>query len=185
MSKTNGAVAIDEKKQEKKNVEIKVSIGFKQNALPDYVWVDWNQIILGAGKIYKLKSGMVDEIHCAYFLQRIPAKFRQAFFEDVWRVLKVGGKAIFITPYWNTMRAYADFTHEWPPVTEMSFCFLNKKWREDQKIHYDMNCNFEFTTGYALEQDVATREESVRNHWVKHYANTVTDLHVTCIKAAM
>jgi hypothetical protein len=173
---------VDKKNEDK---SIRVSIGFKQNALPNYVWIDGNQILIGAGKIYKLKSGLVDEIHCPYFLQRIPARFRQAFFEEVWRCLKLGGKAIFITPYWNTMRAFADMTHEWPPITEMSFCFLNKKWMTDQKIHYSINCNFEFTTGYALEQDVQLKAEEVRNHWVKHYSNTVTDLHVTLIKAAM
>jgi len=167
----------------KKDEALKLSIGFKQNVPEGFRWLDGQQVIRNGGKL-PYRQETVEEIHSAYFLQRVPQWERGPFADEMWRVLKLEGKATIIVPYYTSMRAYSDWTQEWPPVTELTFCYLNRKWREDQKVHFQLDCNFDFTTGYAAENETKARSLEVQAHWVKHYWNAATDLQVNLVKKA-
>lgn len=127
-------------------------------------------------------TGVVDELRLAHHLNSIPGKERGKFMEEVWRALKPGGKCTVIVPYWSSMRATADFAGEWPPCSEMSFLYFNKKWRDDNKVHSELKCDFDFTYGYTPDPEVAARMPDVQAFWLKHYTNTALDLQVTLIK---
>ena len=104
--------------------------------------------------------------------------------DELYRVLAPGGKATVITPYYTSVRATQDFTHEWPPISPQSFLYFNKKWREDNKLthgHYDMKCDFDFTYGYSINADVGLRNDEARAFAVANYLNSVDDLHTTLI----
>lgn len=76
----------------------------------------------------------VDEVNCAHMLEHVPANKRIQFCNELWRALKPGAKARIVTPHWCSPRAYGDMTHEWPPVAEMFWTYLDKKWREDNSV---------------------------------------------------
>ena len=69
----------------------------------------------------------VEEVHCSHFLEHLTATERVQFMNEMWRVMKEGAKATLITPHWGSNRAYGDPTHQWPPVSEMWFYYLDPK----------------------------------------------------------
>lgn len=137
---------------------------------------------------HTFKDSIVDELFAGNFIEHIPARTRPRFFEEAWRVLKVGSLFTIVCPYWSSFRAYGDFTHEWPPICEFSFLYWNKNWREQNKLthgEYDIKCDFDFTYGYNLDGEFIPKHEEQRNYAVKHLVNSATDIQVTLIKRPM
>lgn len=130
-------------------------------------------------------DGSVSEIHSSHFFEHIAGHDRPRFMEEVYRVLETGGKATFITPYYKSPRATQDFTHMWPPISEESYLYFNKNWREQNKLthgYYDIKCDFDFTFGYAIDPNWQLRSEESKVFALRHYWNTISDLYVTLIK---
>jgi hypothetical protein len=126
----------------------------------------------------------VGEVHCSHFFEHIPALVRPLFMDELWRVMAHGAKALFITPFSRSYRATQDFTHEWPPITEQSYLYFNKSWREANKLthgYYDMQCDFDWMYADAMRADWAGKHEQQRAFAREHYMNVVEDLHVTLI----
>jgi hypothetical protein len=125
----------------------------------------------------------VDEVYSAHFFEHVPAKLRFGFMDELWRVLKPGQHAQIICPYYNGARASQDATHEWPPISEASFLYFNKSWRELNKLdHYQVTCDFDITYGYTFYPDWQSRSEEARAFAMKHYTNVIMDIHVSLVK---
>jgi len=131
---------------------------------------------------WKLADGSVEEASSLYLFQRIPARLRGAFMDELWRVLVPGGKAAFVVPYWTSVRSIQDPLAEWPPLSEQSFLYFNKKFRDDNKLNYGMKADFDFSYGYNLDAETTTKSDEVRGYWIKHLANAINDLHVCLTK---
>jgi SAM-dependent methyltransferase len=132
---------------------------------------------------WPFKVASVEEVACNHFLEHLDGPQRVAFMEELYRVLKAGGKATIVTPYWASMRAVQDPTHKWPPVAESSYLYFNKGWRTANKLdHYAIRCDFDFTYGYNLPPEWTMKHQEVRDHAVRHYQNVVSDLIVTLTK---
>lgn len=163
---------IDKKK--KKEV-LKISIGVSQSCPPDFKNVD------DLGARWPFKDNSVAEVFSHYYLQRVPGKERGKFMDELYRVLVPGGKATVIVPYYTSMRAIMDYRYEWPPVSEMSFLYFNKGWRESQKIA-EPGCDFDFSYGYFDPPETSTRSADVQAERRKSYWNAVNDLQVVMVK---
>lgn len=133
---------------------------------------------------FKLKaaSESVEELSCEHLFHLVPGPARGKFMDEISRVLITGGKANFSVPYYSHMRSVQDFMHAWPPVCEASFLYFNKQWREQNKIDYPLTCDFDFTYGYQLDSEAATKNDETRTFWIKHYTNSITDLMVSLTK---
>jgi len=134
---------------------------------------------------WPLADGSVEEAHSAFLFQRVPAKLRGRWMDELWRVLRPGAKATVLVPHWTSVRAVQDFAHEWPPLAEQSFLYFNRRWRVDNKLTeeaYQLRCDFNFTYGYRLDPETESRAEDVRGFWVKHYTNAILDLQVVLEK---
>lgn len=132
---------------------------------------------------WPLESDSVEEIQCSHFFEHIPAKLRRPFMEEIHRILKVGGKANFITPMGD--RNFQDATHEWPPVVPGSFLYYNQDWLKQNKLlhgEYVTTADFDFTYGYNLHPNVASRNQEYQQYALQFYHNAATDLYVTLIK---
>lgn len=134
-------------------------------------------------------DGSVTEVYCAHFLEHIDGVDRLRFFDEIYRVLKEGGTALFITPAADSNRAIQDPTHKFPPVVaEFYACYLSREWREQNKLThgaYDIKSNFAMTAGgHNLDPSLAGRNQEYVNFAVKHYRNTTTDLFITLTKVA-
>lgn len=141
----------------------------------------------------------VDEIECSHFIEHIPHgngyndPFFQ-FFDEIYRILKpaefdpanpnvpLKGFAVFVAPYYSSIRAWQDPTHQ-RAISEATFLYLNKQWRIDNKLdHYPVSCNFDFNYGYLISQEWQSRNQETQSFATRNYTNAVTDIQAQIIK---
>lgn len=132
----------------------------------------------------------VEEVHCSHFLEHLTMPHRVHFFNELHRVLIHGGKATIATPHWASNRAYGDPTHQWPPVCEMFYYYLNRHWRTTQAPHTDavndkmngLSCNFDFNMTYNIHPEIAKRAPAYVEDAVAWYKEAVQDLVAIVVK---
>lgn len=132
-------------------------------------------------------ANSVAEVHSSHFLEHVPGHLRPKLIEELYRVLKVGAQATIVVPYWSSMRAVQDYTHQWPPICEASFLYFNKDWRAANKLThglYALTCDFDFTYGYhgIPAQELTGRGEDFMRFASAHYVNVIADLQVVLTK---
>lgn len=128
-------------------------------------------------------DGSIEEVHCAHFLEHLAAPERIHFVNELWRVMAPGAKAMVITPHWASHRAYGDLSHQWPPVSEMWFYYLNREWREQNAPHNDFyKCDFQCVWGWALHPEIAPRNQQYQEHALKFWKEAALDTICTMTK---
>lgn len=128
-------------------------------------------------------DGSVEEVNCSHFLEHLKPSERIHFANELFRVLKTGGKATITTPHFGSVRAYGDLTHEWPPVVSFWYLYLNKAWRESNAPHNDQyTCDFDHGYGFGLHPIVQARNQEYQNYAVIHLLEGAQDLVVTLTK---
>jgi hypothetical protein len=135
------------------------------------------------------EDGSVEEVHCSHFLEHLTAAERCHFANELHRVLQPKGRTTIIVPHWASNRAYGDPTHQWPPVSEMWFFYLNKEWRAKNAPHTDAEhwapgfaCDFEASWGYGMHQAILTRNQEYQQHALNWFKEAAQDLHATITK---
>lgn len=132
---------------------------------------------------WPLKDGSVDEFYSSHFFEHVPRGTRGKFMDEVWRCLKVGGVAEFITPFAWSNRSIQDYTHEWPPIVGESYLYFMKSWRKLNKLEhgfYDLKCDFELVNlNYILNQEGLAGREVIENDPVlRTKLNIIDDMRV-------
>lgn len=141
---------------------------------------------------WPIESDSVDEVHSSHFVEHLTAVERIVFFNELFRVLKTGAKAMVITPHWSNARAYGDPTHQWPAVTEWMYLYLNKAWREGNAPHTDKahwpqgyECDFDYLCGSSWNpehEDIKGKNEAMMRFVTRNFRDAVQDLHSTLTK---
>jgi predicted SAM-dependent methyltransferase len=129
---------------------------------------------------YPFKDESVDAIYASHFVEHLDGIERMKFFNECYRILKPNGIMRLLHPYYKSVRAVQDPTHKWPPISENSYFYWDKSWREANKLdHYPIHCDFEFNI-YYLWQDmtVANKSEETRVFNIDKYWNVVADMLV-------
>lgn len=131
-------------------------------------------------------DGTIEEAHCSHMLEHVPATQRPHFFNELHRVLKPNGRATIITPHWCSNRAYGDLTHEWPPVSEMFYWYLNAKWRAENAPHQTFwTCDFDAVQpGYSMHPALQVRSQDYRDLALTFGKEAAQDMICTVIKRA-
>lgn len=131
----------------------------------------------------------VEEVHCSHFVEHLTAQERVHFVNELYRVLIPGGKCQIIVPHWASNRAYGDPTHQWPPVSEMWFYYLDKAWRATNAPHTDIEfnpngfkCDFPATWGYSLHGHLITRSAEYQQHALQFWKEAAQDTIATLVK---
>lgn len=139
--------------------------------------------VIDLTKPWPWKSESVDEAHSSHFVEHLNSTERIHFANELYRVLRVGGKCLLITPNWSSCRAYGDLTHQWPPVSEFWFNYLNKAWREANAPHNDFyTCDFDSTGGWSLHPGIVNRNVEYQQHALTFWKEAGPDLLTTVIK---
>ena len=135
------------------------------------------------------EDNSIEEAHASHFLEHLTAQERITFVNELYRVLKPDAKCTIIVPHWASCRAYGDPTHQWPPVSEFWFYYLNKEWRANNAPHTDaanipngFKVHFEATWGYSLREDLMTRNQEFQQFAVANYKEVCQDIMATIIK---
>ena len=129
---------------------------------------------------WPIKSNSAEDIVCNHYVEHTPDLIK--FMDEVYRILKPGGKIKIISPYYTSMRCWQDPTHK-RAISEATFLYYNKKWRDDNRLdHYKIKCDFDYTYGYDMAIEWANRNDDARNWAIKHYNNVINDIHVILTK---
>ena len=126
----------------------------------------------------------VDVIYCSHVIEHIPHGdgFHDPFwdfFNELYRVLKVGGTAEFLCPYYSSIRAFQDPTHQ-RMIGETSYVYLNHEWRKTNKLlHYPVQTNFEILKmAHSIPDEYLGKSQETIQYAVSHYWNAASDLNV-------
>lgn len=179
---------------------LKLDLGCGKNKQPGFIGVDEKPFV-GVDKVVNLAertpetvSGFVSwpwadnsvsEVHCSHFVEHLDAGKRVWFANELYRVLKPGGRATIITPHWNSPRAFGDLTHAWPPVSEWWFLYLSADWRKVNAPHNDgYTCDFpQPTIGYSPNQGYcAGRNDEFVREAVAKWRGGADDMQATMTK---
>lgn len=174
---------------------LKLDIGCGKNKKEGFHGVD-SIAFDGVDTVFDVRSGKwpwddasVEEVHASHFLEHLDAQERVHFFNELYRVMIPGGKALIITPHWASNRAYGDPTHKWPPVAEMAFYYLDKGWRAGNAPHTDaehnpngFKCDFQATWGYSLHGHLTTRNTEYQQHAIQFWKESCQDTIATLTK---
>jgi predicted SAM-dependent methyltransferase len=124
----------------------------------------------------------VEEVFSSHFLEHLAGEERIGFFNELYRVMKVGAKALIITPDWSHACAYGDPTHAWPPISSWYAHYLNKAWRDGNAPHVPYTCDFDWMHGAGWDEWLAVRNDEMKAFAMQRYTNSVRDLHITLFK---
>lgn len=143
-------------------------------------------------------DGSVDEARASHFVEHLTPPERVHFVNELHRVLKKGGQCAIIVPHWSSCRAYGDVSHQWPPVTEFWFPYLDAGWRASQAPHLDAasleaagtpagalayRCDFACTQpGYSPLPTLTGKAPEFVGFAFTHYREAAGDMTATLIK---
>ncbi len=171
-------------KKKKEEAELKLDLGSGDVVEPGFTGVD-SRSLKGVQRTdlvvypWPWKDSSVSEARAVHLLQYLSAEGRMRFADELFRVLKPGGKCSIVVPHWNGARALQDPLAKWPAVSETYFCYWNAEWRKANKADwYGLKCDFDFTYGYTVNQPWTSKAEEPRNFAIANYSNSVLDLYV-------
>lgn len=126
---------------------------------------------------WPVEDNSITDVFCSHYIEHVDDLLK--FFDELYRITKVGANVVIVAPYGKSDRAWQDPTHV-RPILESTFLYANKKWRKENKLdHYPITADFDFTYGYAIHPNWQLRSEEARNWALIHYWNVATDIHVT------
>lgn len=166
---------------------MKLDLGCGPNKKQGFIGVDSREFpgvdtVWDLRKRWPWKDGSVEEVHCSHFIEHLTGPERIHFFNELYRVLKPAATAFIVVPHWSSGRAYGDLTHQWPPVVEMFWYYLNREWRDLNAPHVDLTCDFAVTWGYAVHQAWQSRNTETQQFGVNHYREVAQDMSATLTK---
>jgi SAM-dependent methyltransferase len=174
---------------------VKIDLGCGPKKQPGFVGLDCiafdgvDHVLDLTAERWPFDDGIVDEAHASHFVEHLTAMQRVAFFNELYRVLKVGGTAVVITPHWASSRAFGDPTHQWPPFSEFALFYLNREWRSTEAPHTDVkylpegfDCDFVCTWGYGVNPALLTRNQEYQQFALSWYKDAAQDLHAHLTK---
>lgn len=173
---------------------IRLDLGCGKNKRKDGEWIgvdimDFEGVDVVADlskKKWPWKDGSVDFVHASHFVEHLKPEERVHFVNELYRVLKnpvykdgvvVTGQATIIVPHWASQRAYGDLTHQWPPVSEFWFYYLDKDWRAVNAPHnVDYTCDFKSVWGYNMHPEIQSRNQEFQQEAMKWKKEACSDL---------
>ena len=180
---------------EKPAPDAKLDFGCGRNKQPGFIGVDKYEpdadikMDLFEFPWKQWENDSVSEIFASHFIEHIPREIRWPFFEECWRILKPEGTMRIFVPSWKSERAYGDMTHVFPPVVAMFFFYLNKGWRDANKLTYGpyaIKCNFDHQAGpTGMSGDFGSRNHEAQMFAATHYLESYMDMWTTLTKKPM
>jgi len=155
---------------------------------------------------WPIESESVEEVNCSHYIEHIPhlnvkallkdsssfEEFKEKtlkskdglieFFNELYRILKPGGKVHIVAPYYTSGRAFGDPTHE-RYIGDSSFWYVSKEWMDANKLeHYDIKADFDVKVSYYITNEMTLKSSEVRNKAFLHDWNVIDDIFIDLIK---
>lgn len=170
---------------------LKLNLGAGKSRMDGYLSVDsipfeGLDVVADLRETWPWGDNTVSDIHMSHVLEHFTGDERVHIFNEMYRVLTPGGKAYIVTPHWASQRAYGDFTHKWPPVSEFLYYYVWRDWRLQNAPHNDIefnpkgyNCDFSFAGGYGLNPETTAWNIERQQYAQKWYKEVCLDTHMT------
>lgn len=170
---------------------LKLNLGAGKSRIEGYLSVDsipfeGLDVVTDLRKQWPWEDNTVSNIQMSHVLEHFTGDERVHIVNEMYRVLSPGGQAYIIVPHWASQRAYGDFTHQWPPVSEFFFNYLWKEWRAANAPHTDSqynpkgyNCDFSFGGGYGVHEEVLKWNDERSQYAQKWFRDACADIHMT------
>jgi len=166
--------------------KLKIDIGCGKRPQEGFIGIDaidfGQKYVLDVREGLPFKDGSVDQVHSSHFVEHLTGAERVKFFNELFRVMKVGATALIATPNWSHACAYGDPTHQWPPMSAWYPLYLNKAWRESQAPHSPYTCDFDHVIAGSWDQSIEARNQEYKQHAMNTQTNAWRDLIVTLTK---
>lgn len=165
---------------------IKLDIGCGPRCGEGFIGID--AIDFGQRHVHDIRKGIpypddsVSEVRSSHFVEHLTGAERVEFFNELYRVMKVGTTAQIITPNWSHECAYGDPTHQWPPMSPWYAFYLNKAWREVNGPHTGYKCDFDYSYGGSWDAKLNGRNQEYTHAAMNTQINAWRDLIVTLTK---
>lgn len=104
-----------------------------------------------------------------------------AWTKELYRILKPGAKVIIVSPYFAASEAYLDPRNK-RALSETSFNFASKKWRESTKFDLEIDYDFDVVAGLALDAFFQLRSPEVQQWAMVRHLNGAKTVHFTLTK---
>jgi hypothetical protein len=175
---------------------LKLDLGCGPSKRPGFHGVDIRDIP-GVDTVHDLRvspwpwaDGTVEHVHASHTLEHLTNPERIVFFNELYRILKIGGTAEVISPHWSNACAYGDPTHVWPPVSEWAGLYLNKEWRlgdgtpakPPNAPHVGYTCDFDFMNGFSFDPRIQAWNQERQMFGLTHHLNSARDIHINLTK---
>lgn len=167
---------------------LRLDLGCGKNKREGFIGCDSRKFegvdqVVDLRKPWPWKDASVEAVHSSHFVEHLTAPERILFANELYRVLVPGGQASVIVPHWSSARAYGDLTHQWPPVSEWWFLYLNKGWREVNAPHNDFyTCDFEINANFGMHQALILRNQEYQQFAMQFYKEACQDIHSNWVK---
>lgn len=117
----------------------------------------------------------IDEIVCNHYIEHTSDLI--AFMNEVHRILKPGGTATFVSPYWSSVRCWQDPTHK-RAISEQTYYYFVESWRrENGLLHYPITANFEILDfSYHVNPDFQDIKGQDLEYAARHMLNVYDDI---------
>lgn len=125
-----------------------------------------------------IPDSSVDVVYSSHFVEHVPDW--EAFWAELYRVMKHGGRVVMMHPYGNSNRAHQDPTHK-QFITEERYFYLDRDWRIANKIdhdHPDVDFKAEYEPWRMWHPDIEGLSDEAREWHRNHSWNAITDLVV-------
>jgi hypothetical protein len=150
------------------------------NYIPDYLQGSAKGLVGLTSLTFKADS--VDEAHSSHFVEHLDWPQRVNFFNELYRIMKVGATATIVTPHWTNACFYGDPTHK-APLSEWYVNYLNKDWRATEAPHTGYTCDFTMTNMVGTTDNrLAGRNPEYMRMAMGEQINAWRDLVVTLTK---
>lgn len=168
--------------------KLKLDFGCGKNKREGFTGVD-SRAFDGVDQVVDLtqpwpwEDGSVLEANASHVVEHFTPAERIHFVNELYRVLTPGGKCQVVVPCWSSCRAYGDLTHQWPPVSEFWFYYLDKAWRAVNAPHNDgYTCDFVVTWGHSMHPALISRNQEYQQHALTFWKEAAQDTIATFIK---
>ena len=155
---------------------------------------------------WPIESESAEEINCSHYIEHIPhlnvkallkesssfEEFKEKtlkskdglieFFNELYRILKPGGKVHIVAPYYTSGRAFGDPTHV-RYIADSSFWYVSKEWMDSNKLdHYEIKADFDVKVSYYITNEMTLKSTEVRNRAFLHDWNVIDDIIIDLTK---
>lgn len=170
-----------------KDKEIRLDIGCGRVKKEGFIGID--SLDFGQQIVHDVRKGLpmfednsVTAVESSHFVEHLTGEERVPFFNELWRVLKVGGTAVIITPSWQHSCAYGDPTHKWPPMSSWYPLYLNREWRNGNAPHTGYTCNFGHGVAGSWDGSLEHKNQEYKSFAMNNFVNGWRDLIITLTK---